>query len=199
MAKKKTNYMSEKRFSLNDLIICCVVFLGVLFFAAFLSGVSLYADRGGSGEIARFSKEGKSITDEELFTFYEDKVAEEASHLEYNDDLLYAITDINSDGIVDLIIKYISNGNVEFQFYTYDEEDFNNSYDMLVYAGSVGGADGKFYKSTGDNFLLFVGNVKYYVYLENGVVSTFPVSGEVNVNESNLVEFFSYKELNILQ
>lgn len=178
MAKKKSNYMSEKRFSLNDLIIGSCLLCFVVFFAFCLFSVNLFANAEDEVQVVSFDKEKESsgVTKKDIFNFYGEKINEVASTMSYGDNLYYTIVDINRDSIDDLVLKYISlDGSMEYLFYTFDPQSYAYSTDSIVYAGSISSNNCTLYQLSEDSFLIGVGDYNYYIYLDRNVITTFPV------------------------
>lgn len=199
MAKKKTNYMSEKRFSLNDLIVGGCLLFGVFFFAVCLYAIDLYTTKPDDNGLINFSKGTNGIREEDILTFYEDKVSEMASYLQYGDELYYSVVDINNDDVKDLILKTGNQNGMEYKFYTFDAESFDNSLESLVYAGSIGADKGSLYKKSGDDFVTFHGDVSYYVYLTDNLISTFQVSITESLSRDNEIVMHDYRDLRFFE
>lgn len=197
MAKKKTNYMQEKRFSINDLLIGCAGLAAVVFVALCLSSINIYSSRVDDTKIVSFAKGGK-VSEYDIFSFYKDKINEIASEMVYGDSLSYTLVDINKDGIKDLILKSESNeSGVEYLFYTYDE--YNTSTDTIVYAGNVSSKNCKLYQMNDQDFLVAVGDYSYYVYLDNSVVSTFQVTTQERPLTGSELEFKDFQDLSLFR
>lgn len=196
MAKKKTSYMSEKRFSLNDLIIGGCLLFGVFFFAVCLYAINFYTSKADGKPIINFSNGGNGIAEEDILTLYEDKLLETASFLQYGDELYYSVVDINKDGIKDFILKSVNEEvGTEYKFYTIDEDAFDSADEFVVYSGSLGGLDGKLYSKSGDNFVIFNGDISYYVYLDNKLISTFQVVLNDVLTVEDEIQFHDYQDL----
>lgn len=195
MAKKNSNYMQEKRFSLNDIILGGCLLCGVVFFAFCLFAVNFYANSVDETELVEFAN-GDKVSMSDVYAFYKDKISEVAATMTYGDSLSYSLVDINRDGLRELVLKFDSvDSNSEYLFYTFNEASFNSSTEPLVYAGSISSTNCTLYQMNEEDFLVAVGDYDYYVYLDNDVISTFQVSLDKDPAIGTLIPFHDFQDL----